>query len=351
MGDRSRLVATVAEQAEACKRLGSPMYADLLTRVADDIAAAGPCAYALRGHEDDPGPSALALRLLGSVHRLVLSGRAPALATYYPSVGGGWQPERAWPEFRDTVAAQVEAVRALLDQPPQTNEVGRSAALAGGLLWAAERFMLPLRLLEVGCSAGLNLRADRFCYHAGPGHSWGPPESPVQLADAWRGVLPPMHATLEVVERHGTDVAPIDPMTVEGRLTLMAYVWPDQPARFARLQGAIDVAARVPAFVERRDAVSFVQGIELQNGSTTVLWHSVMWQYLPRSDQQAVTERLDELGSQATADRPFVHLLLEPTRRRPGSPHEFLVMATSWPGGEPRTLGDAHAHGIPVTWE
>jgi hypothetical protein len=327
------------------------MYSDLLARVAEDIAAAGPCAHVLRGHEDDPGPAALALRLLGSVHRLVLSGRAPALATYYPSAGGDWQPEQAWPEFRATVDAQEEAVRALLDQPPQTNEVGRSAALAGGMLRVAERFRLPVRLLEIGCSAGLNLRADRFCYHAGSGHSWGHPESPVQLADAWQGVLPPMQAPLEVVERHGADVAPIDPLSVEGRLTLMAYVWPDQPGRFARLRGAIDVAARIPAFVQRRDAVSFVQAIELQSGSTTLLWHSVMWQYLPRSDQQAVTERVEELGSQATADKPFVHLFLEPTRRRAGSPHEFLVVATSWPGGERRTLGDAHAHGIPVTWE
>jgi hypothetical protein len=350
VGDRSRLVATVGQQAAACAELGSPMYADLLTRVADDIAAAGPCAQVLRGHEDDPGPSALALRLLGSVHRLVLAGFAPALARYYPSSGGSWVPDTCWSEFRATVEGQAEAVRALLDQPPQTNEVGRSAALLGGMLHAAKEHGLPIRLLEIGCSAGLNLRADHFCYHSGSGRVWGSPESRVQLAGAWQGNLPPMTAALEVVERHGVDVAPIDPFSDDGRLTLMAYVWPDQTDRFERLRGAIEVAARVPATVRQRDAAAFLQTIELQGGSTTVLWHSVMWQYVRRRDQQTMTERVSELGSLATASRPFVHLFLEPTRRRPGSPHEFLVVTTSWPDGERRILGDAHGHGIPVTW-
>ena len=62
------------KQAQACGNLGSPMYAELLGLVADDIDAEGVTATVLAGHEDDPGPSALALRLAGSVHRLVLEG-------------------------------------------------------------------------------------------------------------------------------------------------------------------------------------------------------------------------------------------------------------------------------------
>jgi hypothetical protein len=75
-------------QAEACERLGSPMYANILSRIAQDAEQNGVSVQLLAGHEDDPGPSALALRLVGSVHRLVLEGRAGALAGYYPSVGG-----------------------------------------------------------------------------------------------------------------------------------------------------------------------------------------------------------------------------------------------------------------------
>ena len=77
-------------QARACAELGSPMYAELLERAADDLAAGGVTAEVIAGHEDDSGPSALALRLVGSVHRLVLERRAGELAAYYPSVGGTW---------------------------------------------------------------------------------------------------------------------------------------------------------------------------------------------------------------------------------------------------------------------
>jgi len=67
------------------------MYAELLAGLADDLEAGGPTTSALRGHEDDPGPSGLALRLAGSIHRLVLSGAADELAPRYPTTGGVWE--------------------------------------------------------------------------------------------------------------------------------------------------------------------------------------------------------------------------------------------------------------------
>ncbi|MGA8248914.1 MAG: DUF2332 family protein, partial [Nocardioides sp.] len=70
-------------QAEACGELGSPMYAELLAALAADAESGGPTARVLTGHEDDPGPSGLALRLVGGVHRLVLAGAADELAAYY----------------------------------------------------------------------------------------------------------------------------------------------------------------------------------------------------------------------------------------------------------------------------
>jgi len=37
----------------------------------------------LRGHDRDPGPSALVLRMMGAVNRLALSGSEPQLAALY----------------------------------------------------------------------------------------------------------------------------------------------------------------------------------------------------------------------------------------------------------------------------
>jgi hypothetical protein len=68
--------------------LGSPLYSYLLDRSAVDTQDGGQAYSVLEGHASDPPGSALALRLMGAVHRLVLENRAPSLAVHYPSAGG-----------------------------------------------------------------------------------------------------------------------------------------------------------------------------------------------------------------------------------------------------------------------
>ena len=345
------VVAAFRTQADACEHLGSPMYAELLARLADDLEAGGPTARVLHGHEDDPGPSGLALRLAGGLHRLVLAGEASELAAYYPTVGGTWS-EDGVTAVLDLLDRRGGDVLPLLEHAPQTNEVGRAAALLGGLLRVTERRRLPVRLFEIGASGGLNLRPDRFRYTDDSGGAWGDPQSPVLLEDAWQGAPPPSHASLEVVERGGCDVNPVDVTTEDGRLTLTSYVWPDMTARHARLAGAIALARAEPVRVERADAASYVEGLGLAEGRQTVLWHSVMWQYVPREQQERASARLADLGEQATEDAPLVHLFAEPTRRTPEDRHHFWVVAQEWPGdGERRFLGQMAPHGLPVTWE
>ncbi len=352
MADPGRMVALVREQAEGCAALGSPFYAVLLQHVADDVESGGPAYDVLRGHEDDPGPSALALRLMGGLHRLVLERRAAALALTYPSVGGTGDPEAAWAALRSVLAEFAGELRAGLGQPPQTNEVGRAAALVGGLLQVAAADARPLRLVEIGTSAGLNLRADRFRIELADGRAVGPAQSPVVLTDAWHGHrLPPLDQPLVVVERIGCDLAPVDPTTTEGRLLLTSYVWPDQLARLERLRGALELAREVQATVVAAGAADFLDGIELREGTTTVVWHSVMWQYLGPAERARVTARLDELGTHASDRAGFAHLALEPRRRAEEAGHEFLVVLRTWPGGVEQVLGRAEPHGLPTTWE
>jgi hypothetical protein len=334
-------------QAEACARLGSPMYGELVAGLADDIAEGGPTARVIEGFESDSGPSALALRLMGSVHRLVLAGQAPSLAPYYPSVGGTYTAAALLP-LLGFLEESREPVRELLPQPPQTNEVGRAACLYGGLLHLPPELRHPVRLFEMGSSAGLNLRADRFAYVTEQG-VLGDPSSPVRLDPAWNGRSPEAWP-LRMVERVGADLAPIDPRSEAGRLTLSAYVWPDMPVRLERLRAAFEVADVVDVELREQDAASFVGSVGLAEGVTTVLWHSVMWQYVAEADQRAVADRIDDLGARATVHMPFAHLSFEPTRRTSGSPHEFLVTLQTWPGAR-RVLGRAAPHGVPVQWE
>jgi hypothetical protein len=342
-----RTARLLRDQADACQVLGSPLYAGLLDHAAADLLAGGPTADVLDGHLEDRGPSALALRMLGGVHALVLSGQAPALAGFYPSAGGSSDPgpdgARAWAAMRETLAGHRAAVRAWLGRPPQTNEVGRGAALVGGLAYLAAEAGLPFRLVEIGASAGLNLRADRFCIQGESG-SYGDPASPVVLRGGWRGQSPPA-GPIAVIARTSGDVDPIDPTTPQGSLTLRAYVWPDQGDRLERLRGGLAIAAEVPADLRREPASATLARTALTDGSWTVLWHSVVRQYLGPEQRAAVTERVSELGAAATRTSRFGYLFLEPVRDR-----GFLVSLTTWPGGQERVLGRAAPHGIPVTW-
>jgi hypothetical protein len=345
----TRLVQSLQMQGQICVGLGSPMYGDMLDRVAADVEAGGVFAAILSGHEDDSGRLALPLRLLGGLHRLALDGRAPALRRWYPSTGGHWDGQAAWPDIARAAVDYTDHLRTALGQPPQTNEVGRSAALIGGLLILAHRFGLPIRLFEIGCSAGLNLRAEHYRYRY-PGGQWGPADSAVSIDDAWRGQLPPL-AAVQIVERHGYDIAPLDASSRDGELTLLSYIWPDQHARLDRLRGAISIARRVSAPLRRRNAVDAVAGLSVAAGTLTVLWHSIMWQYLSADEQAAVGLGIEALGGQARADSPFAHLTLEPGQRTPDSPVEFMVRARSWPGGDETLLAACSPHGPPVTWE
>lgn len=342
------LAHTLRAQGRFCAASGSHMYGELLELVATDLEAGGVFAQILSGHENDPSGHAVPLRLLGGLHRLALDGRAPALGRWYPSTGGAWDAQGAWPDILGAASDHSADLREALEQPPQTNEVGRSAALIGGLLRISREFGYPVRLFEIGSSAGLNLRADHFQYRFAGGR-WGPSDSPVILDDAWRGALPPQGA-LRIVERCGYDIAPIDVSAADGETTLLSYVWPDQDARLRRLRGAIEIARAVPAQLHRRSAADAVADLTLADGTLTVLWHSITWQYLPAAERHAVRAGIEGLAARADTRSPLAHLTLEPARDERGGPIKYLVRVRSWPDGGHAVLGECHAHGPPVNW-
>ena len=346
-----RFAKQLRTQAGWCRRLGSELYAHLLERAAEDVLANGPVAAALAGHEDDTGGSALMLRLAGAVHRLVLEGQAPELARHYPSAGGAiGDLDATWRNFRETIARELATIRPLLDRGVQTNEVGRSGALLGGFLTASTESGLPLRLLEVGSSAGLNLRWDRYRYEWARG-VFGPIDSPVRFVETFADESPEVPANLEIASRRGCDASPIDPTTDEGRLTLLCYVWPDQAERFARLRGALDVAARVPVTIDRADANEWLdeQLAAPVPGTATVVFHSIVLQYLGHEKAARLRETIAAAGERATRDATLSWLRLEPER---GDDGEWIypVRLTSWPGGEDRRIAISSPHGPPVNW-
>ena len=345
--DEARLVVArhLREQSAHCQRLGSDLYAHLLGRAAGDVEQGGPAWEVLRGSETDDAGSALALRFLGAVHRLVLDGAAPVLGRHYPSVGGEPDLGHAWADFAAALEEHRHELQRLLRQPVQTNEVGRCAALLGGFLLVAGQTGLPLRLLEPGASAGLNLRFDHYCYE-GPGVTFGNPSSPVRLSEVFEGTPPPLGAAVEVAERAGCDPRPIDPVSDDGRRTLLTYTWPDQKRRLLLLDGALEVARRVPAPVATADAADWLAD-KLDDsvpGVATVVFHSIVMQYLSPGERTVVEELFEKAGRKATTATPMARLAMEPAGEMAD------VRLTLWPGGREQLIARAGYHGRPVIW-
>jgi hypothetical protein len=331
-------------QSEECRRAGSALYGTLCDAAAEDLAAGGPCAAVLSEWDRD-ADVVPALRLLGGVHRLVLDDRAPDLAASFPSVGGDAERDPV-PAFLAAVDEHAEELRRRMHEPVQTNEVGRSLALVGAFHEVARATGLPLRILEFGTSAGLNLRWHHFWYEPGDGSSWGDAAAPVRFDGGFVDGPPPFVPDLRVAETRGVDAEPVDPTSEDGRLRLLSFVWPDQTERFERLSGAIEVARRVPVPVDRGDGIPWIaeQVAEPVPGVATVVFHSMVLFYLSRDQRTVLRDTIEAAGVRAGDDSPLAWVGMEMAGDRPE------IRLRLWPGGERRVVAECLPHGPPVRW-
>lgn len=368
---RDPLVELFRDMARGCRK-HSPTNARLLSDAADDLAAGGVTAAVMAGHERDRSGSVPGLRFAAAVHRLVLAGRAPRLARHYATVGGLLDESSLWSDAEPVLVEHLDELRAIISATHvQTNEPGRSAPLYGGLLVAAERAAgpaapesMPVRLLEVGASAGLNLRPHRICYRLGglaaagraAGAVLGDPASPLVLDPGWTG-LPPaaLHRPLRLVSRAGCDLDPVDVGEPDGVLHLSSFVWPDQPERLQRLREAIDLARLDPVTVRRAEGADWLEHklARPRPGVLTVVWHSVVWQYIPAAERARGQQVLAAAAARATPAAPLALLVYESRqtpRGQPGGPYRFDLLLRLWPAGLTLCLGHGAGHGIPFTW-
>jgi hypothetical protein len=342
--DRGTLVESILKQARWCEKLGSPFYQNLLLRIADDVQSSGVCWRLLQQRRAESRRSLLPLRFLAAIHRLVLENQLPEVAVYYPTVGGLPDAEAAWQTLKVELKQCGDLVMSHLPESVQTNEVSRCCALLPGFLAIARSWSMPLRLLELGCSAGLNLRWDCYRYET-PSDGWGSPLSPVCFVDPFTGLHPDLRGAVAVAERAGCDLHPIDPTTAEGRLALLSFVWPDQVNRFRLLSAAIELARIIPVNIQQANALDWLpaQLSTMSSGVVTVVFHSIFMFYLSRADQEWVANTLRKAGKRAQADTPLAWLRMEK------SAQEVEVQLTVWPGGECRRIAVSDYHGVHTT--
>ena len=330
--------ATFAQQAVWCEQLGSPFTARLLRVVAERLDRSSPVGRRVLdwpGRADAYG-DALALRFAGALNGAVRSGALPRLAALYPPAALP-DADALWDGVGAALNEAGEVIGPWLDSAPQTNEVARSAALMAGLRVLAHETGRPIELFEVGASAGLNLLPDHYRITLG-GVSTGPAGSAVVLAPDWTGPAPPV-ADPVIAGRHGVDLNPLDPADASDRARLLAYVWPDQAARLARITAALAIAAAHPPGVERGEAADWVEAHVRPNpDATVVLMHSIAHQYFPAATQARIAAHM--------AGQKVAWLRYEVPPVQGGMPELRLRL----PGGEDRLLGRGSPHGVHFTW-
>lgn len=347
MQDHSVAEALAAQSASA-HHIGSPLYASLLGGLLADFEAGGITAELLDGVTDRPMHDAIPLRYLATAHRLALAGQAPTLAQYYGSCAGNWHGEEIASVFLGVVAQHREEFRVGLRRNVQTNEVGRAPALASGFALIASRHMPELDMLEIGSSAGLLSLWDHYSYDTGESQL-GDSTSPLHFDRSWwADRAPRLRGDVTVVNRRASDIHPIDPSTTEGRLTMLSFVWPDQAERVGRLRAALDVAARFPVSVDRADAgIWLAEHLDHgpRTGVATVVFHSIVWQYLPIATRDRIRAALAHSGRQATSAAPLLWLRMEPATSTFAN-----LRLTTWPGGADEVLAEVGYHGADIRW-
>jgi hypothetical protein len=337
----SAVVDAFHNQVLYCEANGASITARVVAGLAAVLASSQDSAFLQRVREWSGAPlaDALPLRCAGGLHALHLAGGEPALDAVYSG-----EPADDAGVIGDVIARREAELLPWLDGPPQTNEAGRSSNFIAALLWLAEQGLPPrFECLELGSSAGINLMLARYHYDLG-GVSAGPQDAAMQFRPDWRGP-PPADRAIEIVSTRGCDVAPVDLADRAQALRLKAYVWPEHTERFARLEIAIAEARRSAPDMVAMNAAEFVEA-ELAKpqapGTTRVVMHSIMWQYVPHDQQARATAAIEAAGARASADAPLTWISLEANR----TVHHHELTVRYWPGGERRMkLGTAHAHG------
>jgi hypothetical protein len=86
--------------------------------------------------------------------------------------------------------------------------------------------------------------------------------------------------------------------------------------------------------------------LPLREGRVHVLAHTIVWQYLPQSERDAITMAMGAAGVRATDRAPVAWVSMEADELPDGA----ALHLTSWPGGERALIGRADFHGRWVRW-
>ena len=332
--------------AAHCERSDAPITARIIRSLVAVMHSDTATGRRLSNWQGQAIEDALALRVTAGIHALHLSGEEHRLQPVFT----GLLTDQGQIDAIVLKAVQRcdHAILPWFDGPPQTNEAGRSASIMGALLWLSGRLGPRFEITEIGASAGINTMMHRYAYDLG-GTKVGPDGADMLICPEWRGSAPPK-APVEITQLAGCDIAPVDLSDAEQGRRLKAYIWADAQIRMARMDTAIAMASEQAPDLVQMDAEDFVRqrlALPQETGTTRVLFHTIMWQYLPMTTRDNIRAMMNAAGAAAGPDKPLAWVRLETNRET--FRHELTVKY--WPGGEEVVqLAQAHPHGAWVEW-
>jgi hypothetical protein len=316
----------------------SPLYQVLARTVARDEALLDLAAEARPGQQP-------ANMLMAATHLIVLEHPELPFARFFPSVRGddAEPPEGAGAEFGAFCAEHRDALTATLrERLVQTNAPGRGVSVRLGMHEIGRRVRGPVVFLEIGPSAGIQLRFERWAVETA-GRRFGPPDAPLTLRTQWRGDRPPpdLDQIPPISDRLGVDLHPVDATDPRERLWLRALVWPEHRDRLAELTAALDAVAADPPTILPGDAIELLPRLALPEDVPLVVFHAMVRIHVP-ADRRAAFDAA--IAALADRRRLFaVSLELPP----PDSPYDrkSALLALRDSGGEDRDLARVEGHG------
>jgi hypothetical protein len=287
--------------------------------------------------EARPGQQATNM-LMAATHLLVLKDPSLPFARFFVSVHGdeAEPPEGAGAEYAAFCAEhRDELTRILRERLVQTNVPARGSAVRLAMHEIGRRVAGPVDFLEIGPSAGIQLRFDRWAVETG-GLRFGPADAPLTLSPEWRSDDPPpdLDDIPPVRERLGVDLHPVDATDPEERLWLQALVWPEHRERFAELAAALDAVAADPPGILQGDAIELLPRLQLPDDIPLVVFHAMVRIHVHEDRLDAFDSAIAELGRR----RRLLHVSLEPG-------HKAALLALRDSGGEDRDLARVEGHG------
>jgi hypothetical protein len=312
---------------------------------------------------------AVPMLLMAALHRAILEGdpASSSLGEFFPSVGGRRpvEADALRPLLRQVVLVCRDRLsRAFTASAVQTNETGR------GLCW-----LLPvlytgwpaMHLVDLGCSAGLNLVADQRHYQlCGTGPDGQDMSIGMGVGEQFvipcsgDFVAPQQTAVPQILSRQGCDRQPLFLKTEADEQHLASYVWGDQVERLLMLRQGIKALHRAeysPAPVQLV-AADLPNGLDtlldalLQtNTAPVVVYNTYLTSYLPCKGK-GLEAQLDQWAGRQSV--PVLWLQWEPLRHHLSPPALGWLGWTAdlWMQGERRRwhLAWVHPHGAGIQW-